>query len=67
MGSGKGRFSGEGSGKGEGKVLSDGRGASIRRKNIRYTKKKGHVSLVTQSHCIFEGDLKKKTLGAARN
>ena len=35
MGSGKSRFSGEGSGKGEGKVLSDGRGTgNFYKKNI---------------------------------
>ena len=43
VGSGKGRFSGEGSCKGEGEVLSVGWGAFIRRKNIRYTKEKRFV------------------------
>ena len=46
-------------GKGEGEVLSDGWGGSIRRKNIRYTKTRGFVSSITQSHWGFEGALKK--------
>ena len=44
VGSGKEQYSGESSGKNEGEVLSDGWGASIKRKNIRYTKKRGFVS-----------------------
>ena len=62
---GKGQFLGEGSSKGEGEVLSNGWGASIRRKNIWYTKKRRFVSRNTQIRRITgvfrgTGELKKK-------
>ena len=55
VGSGTGQLSRESSGKCEGGVLSDGFGASIRRKNNRYTETRGLVSLNTQSYWGFEG------------